>query len=93
VRGARSARRGLKSIPAAGRQPSAAGSCRQRAYEQRKWSKPHPVELLARDIATAQVRDFIRQMVRELLLEAGITLPPPPPKPKRHGPPLRLVEK
>ena len=35
-------------------------SCRQRAYEQRKWSRPHPVELLARDIASVRVRDVIR---------------------------------
>jgi hypothetical protein len=38
-------------------------------------SRPHPVELLARDIASARVRDFIREQVRELLLEAGITPP------------------
>ena len=59
-----------------GRPPTFCGrSCRQRAYEQRKWSRPHPVELLARDIASARVRDFIREQVRELLLEAGITPP------------------
>src|SRR5215813_6008171 len=63
-------------------------SCRQRAYEQRKWSRPHPVELLARDIASVRVRDVIRQA----LLGAGIN-PPPPPEPKRRRPPLRLVEK
>jgi len=68
-------------------------SCRQRAYEQRKWSRPHPVELLARDIASVRVRDMIRQEIRQILLDAGITLPPPPPEPKRRGPPLRLVEK
>jgi hypothetical protein len=69
-------------------------SCRQRAYEQRKWSRPQPVELLARDIATVQVRAFIRQVVREFLLEAGIDLPPPssPPKSKRRASSLRLVE-
>jgi hypothetical protein len=40
------------------------------------------------------VRDFIREQVRELLLEAGIILPPPsPPTPKRRHPALRLVEK
>jgi hypothetical protein len=78
-----------------GRPPTFCGrSCRQRAYEQRKWSRLHPVELLARDIASARVRDFIREQVRELLLEAGIILPPPsPPTPKRRHPPLRLVEK
>src|SRR5262249_14478642 len=69
-------------------------SCRQRAYEQRKWSKPHPIDLLARDIATARVRDVIRQIGREFRVEPGIILPPPPPKPKRLvSPPLRLVEK
>jgi hypothetical protein len=69
-------------------------SCRQRAYEERKWSRPHPVELLARDIATARVKDVIRQIVREVLVEAGIISPlppPPPPKPKRRGHSLRLV--
>jgi hypothetical protein len=35
-------------------------SCRQRAYERRKWLRPHPVELLARDLDTAAVRDLIR---------------------------------
>ena len=68
-------------------------SCCQRAYEQRKWSRPHPIELLARDIGTARVRDVIRQEVREALLAAGIILPPPAPKPKRGGSPLRLIEK
>src|SRR6516164_11078769 len=77
-----------------GRPPTFCGrSCRQRAYEQRKWSRPHPVELLARDIASVRVRDVIRQEVRQVLLEAGIILPPPPPEPKRRRPPLRLVEK
>jgi hypothetical protein len=68
-------------------------SCCQRGYEQRKWSRPHPIELLARDIDTARVRDVIRQEVREALLAAGIILPPPAPKPKRRGPVLRLIEK
>jgi hypothetical protein len=68
-------------------------SCRQRAYEQRRWSRPHPIELLARGIDTARVRDVIRQEVREALLAAGIILPPPAPKPKRRGPPLRLIDK
>ena len=68
-------------------------SCRQRAYEHRKWSRPHPVELLARDIDTARVRDIIRQEVREALLAAGIILPRSAPKSKRRGPPLRLIDK
>ena len=66
---ARYARNGSRSIRADGRQPS---SCRQLAYEQRRWSRPHPEELLARDLNTASVRDFIRQEVREALLAAGI---------------------
>jgi hypothetical protein len=70
-------------------------SCRQRDYERRKWSRPHPVELLTRDINTVQVRDFIRQIIREELLKAGITLlpPPPPSKPKQRDAHLHLVEK
>jgi hypothetical protein len=40
-----------------------------------KWSRPHPVELLGRDIASARVRDFIREQARELLVEAGIIFP------------------
>jgi hypothetical protein len=56
-------------------------------FERRKWSRPHPVELLARDINTIQVRDLVRQIVREELISAGILLTPPlpPPKPKRRG--------
>jgi hypothetical protein len=65
-----------------------------RAFEQRRWSRPHPVELLAQDLNTASVRDFIRQEVREALLAFGkITPPPPAPKPKRRGSHLCIVEK
>ena len=80
-------------VPAAAAPTFCGASCHQRAYEQRKWSRPHPVELLARDIASARVRDFIREQARELLLEAEIILPSPAPKPKRRHPPLRLVPK
>ena len=80
-------------INSRGRPPTfCSRSCCQRAYEQRKWSRPHPVELLARDIDTARVRDFIRQELREGLLAFGIIPPPPAPKPKRRGPPLRLID-
>src|SRR5215472_16012249 len=69
-------------------------SCSQRAYEHHKWSRPHPVELLARDLATVQVRALIRRTVREVLQEEGIiTTPPPLPKPKRRSAHLRIVEK
>jgi hypothetical protein len=67
-------------------------SCRQRAYEQRKLSRPHPIQLLEQDIATARVRDAIREIVREILVQAGINLPPPPTK-QGPRPPLRLVDK
>ena len=60
-----------------GRPPTFCGrSCRQRAYEQRKWSRPHPVELLARDIASARVRDFVREQVREFFSRSR-NYPPP----------------
>src|SRR5215467_16317356 len=32
-------------------------TCCQRAYERRKWQRPHPVDLLSRDINTVQVKD------------------------------------
>ena len=51
------------------------------------------VAAAARDIDTARIRNVIRQELREALLAAGIILPPPAPRPKRHGPPLRLVDK
>ena len=50
------------------------------------------MELLARDIASVRVRDFIRQEIRAVLLEAGIPLPTQPPKPKRRGAHLRLID-
>jgi hypothetical protein len=60
-------------VNARGRPPTfCSESCRQRAYEQRRCSRPHPVELLARDIDTARVRNVIRQEVREALLAANI---------------------
>src|SRR6516165_6940910 len=62
-------------------------TCRQLAYEQRRWQRPTPVELLAKDIATIQVRDFIRAEIWGMLQEAGLVasdrLPPSPPA-KRH---------
>jgi len=74
--------------------PNLAAALRtDRPPQQRKWSRPHPVELLARDIASVRVRDVIRQEIRQALLGAGINPPPPPPAPKRRRPPLRLVEK
>ena len=74
-------------------------NCRQRAYEHNKALGPTPVmNLLARDLATIQVRDAIRAEVwtilRPFLLQLGFDLGPDPPTPpakperKRH---LRLI--
>src|SRR6516225_1637832 len=46
-----------KLIPVDVRRSSVAGRAASGGYEQRKWSRPHPIELLARDIDTARVRD------------------------------------
>jgi len=74
-------------------------SCRQRAYEQKKWSRPHPVELLAKDLARADVREAIRSEALNLFnqvlkhlgwdLSAQQLLPAPRPKKKPY---LRLVD-
>ena len=44
-------------------------SCRQRAYEQRRWSPLHPMELLAWDIDTARVRNVIGRRCAKLCLQ------------------------
>ena len=72
-------------------------SCRQRSYERRKWQRPQLVEAWARDIATVQVRDFIRGEIWTLLQQAGLVAPKAPvpsvPKPtSKPRPRLRLVE-
>jgi hypothetical protein len=46
-------------------------TCRQLAYEQRKWQRPAPVVLAAQDIATIHVRDFIRAEIWSLLQAAA----------------------
>jgi|ERR1700719_3268927 hypothetical protein len=58
-------------------------TCRQRAYEKRKWSRPAPVEALDHDLAYIKDRDIIRKEVLAILLELRlITAPTPPPTPK-----------
>jgi len=66
-------------------------SRRSGAYERRRWQRPHPVELLARDLATLPVKNFVREMVWEALAEAGIIVPPPPPKKPERRDHLRVV--
>jgi hypothetical protein len=69
-------------------------TCRQRAYERRKWKRPHAVEALADDIATARVRDVIRHEIWMALRELGlIDEPEPPPQSPRPRPMLRLVKR
>jgi hypothetical protein len=73
-----------------GRLPSfCCQTCRQRDYERRKWTRPHAVELLARDLGTAKVRSEIQREVWAALRQLGIT---PPPQPPRRPATLRLVE-
>jgi hypothetical protein len=52
-------------------------SCRQRTYEQIKWSRPHLVELLAKDLAVANIRDAIRSealnLFDQVLIPAALT--------------------
>jgi hypothetical protein len=69
-------------------------SCKQRAYEQRKWKRPHAVEALAQDVATMKVRAYVRAEIWAVLQELGLApkqaLPPPLPTKKRK-PALRIV--
>jgi hypothetical protein len=84
-------------IKGRGRVPSfCSPTCRQLAYEQRRWQRPTPVELLAKDIGNIQVRDFIRAEIWSMLQEAGLVASdrrPPSPPPKRQRPAhLRVVQ-
>ena len=42
------------------------------AYEQRKWARPAPVELLARDLVTAKFREAVRAEISNFLREIGL---------------------
>ena len=68
-------------------------SCRQRAYERRKWQKPTPVELLARAVDSMAVRQLVREEVRKVLQELGLAAktPVPPLVSKKSRPELRLI--
>jgi hypothetical protein len=68
-------------------------TCRQRAYEKRKWSRPSVIEALAQDLATLEGHAIIREAVLAILRENGlITNPTPPPALTRKAPKLRVIE-
>jgi len=77
---------------AKGRIPTYCGQgCKQRGYINRRLSGP--LVLLARDIASVQVRDIIRHEVWDILVKAHVVSgkPPPPERPSRKRPELRIV--
>ena len=69
-------------------------SCKQEAYLRRRFRSP--LDLVARDLASIEFRDFIRRTIVDILVQQGLVknnLPPPnrcEPKPKK--PNLRLVK-
>jgi hypothetical protein len=69
-------------------------SCKQEAYLRRQFRSP--LELLARDLASIEVREVIRTTIMDILVQLGLTksnLPPPiMQKPKPEKPNLRLVK-
>jgi hypothetical protein len=70
-------------------------TCRQRAYEQRKWQRPAPIDLLGRDLKSMAVQQLIREEVWKVLQELGLApkapVPVPPTVSKKSRPELRLV--
>jgi hypothetical protein len=88
------------ALPARGRLPEyCSQTCRQRAYEARKWQEkllPHGVApaLLQKDLVPTLNRAFIKELVREILVEEGPPAVSPPAKHRKPQPRhLRLVEK
>lgn len=69
-------------------------SCRQHAYEKRKWQRPHALELLAYDLAHTKVREEIRRQILSVLQEMGLPVEAVPPSRKLKSSPihLRVVE-
>ena len=84
-------------IKSRGRVPRfCSATCRQLAYEQRRWQRPTPVELMAQFKATFEFQSFLRAEIWSILQAAGLValnqpLPPPPPK-RRQPTHLRVVE-
>ena len=71
-------------------------SCRQAAYVRRKGGAFSLVQVMARDLAHIQVREWLRNEIWTLLRQAGLQLPPEPPpieSPRRSKPQLSLVPK
>jgi hypothetical protein len=83
-------------VPARGRLPNyCSDSCRQRAYQKRKWRGEGPVALLAKDLAHIRVREWLRKEIWALPVQAGLAsphrpVPPIPPQPQRAK--LKLVQ-
>jgi hypothetical protein len=67
-------------------------ACRQRAYEQDKWGKPH-LARLRRDLDSAALRSVIRQELWAALKQLGLTAEAEPPSPLRPRPSLRVVRR
>jgi hypothetical protein len=65
-------------------------ACRQRAYEQDKWGKPH-LARLRRDLDSAAMRSVIRQEVWAALKQLGLSAEAEPRSPSRKRPSLRVV--
>ena len=69
-------------------------SCKQEAYLRRRFRSP--LELVARDLARIEVREFIRTTIEDILVQQGLMksnmLPPTIPEPKPKKPNLRLVK-
>jgi hypothetical protein len=77
-----------------GRPPRYCGAgCRQAAYLVRNANRLHPAQLLAADLAHIRVQDWLRREIRNLIREAGLVAPEPPPMPRQRGSKrnLRLV--
>jgi hypothetical protein len=68
-------------------------ACRQRAYEQEKWGRPH-LARLRQDLNSVAMRTVARQEVWALLKQARLVADPePPPLPERKRPSLQVVKK
>jgi hypothetical protein len=84
------------AVPVRGRLPNyCSDSCRQRAYQKRKWRGEGPVALLAKDLAHLRVREWLRKEIWALLVQAGLAAPHspvPPLPPQRSRAKLTLVE-